>query len=81
MIEVAEVLVLSAGEVIATTGTEPRLTVTVAGVPAPKVFEHATVIRLPPIDSEELLVVALAEGLPPTVHVVPPGIEAFPLTV
>jgi hypothetical protein len=81
LIELAVVFVPSAGEVIATTGTEPRLTVTVAGVLVPNSLEQETVIVLAPVLRATLLVVALEVAVPFTVQVVPPGIEAEPLTV
>ncbi len=83
MIEAAVVFVLLAGEVIATTGTVPRLTVITAGVPAPKALEQATVMVLLPVLSAALLVDGLVEFVPLTVQVVPAGndVPPVPLTV
>ena len=69
-----------AGAVIATTGTTPRVTV-IAALPLPKTFAQATVIEFAPRASEKGLVVALEVLDPPSVHVVPFGIDAAPSTV
>lgn len=81
MIELAVVFVLFAGAVIATTGTLPRVTLTLAGVPAPNWLVQLTVSVLEPTLSGVLLLVALEEATPATVHPVPAGIEAAPPTV
>jgi hypothetical protein len=70
----------SAGAVIATTGATPRVTVT-AALLLPKGFVQATVIVFAPSASETGLAVALEVLDPPTVQVVPPGIDAAPSTV
>jgi hypothetical protein len=80
LIELAVVLVPSAGEVIATDGTLPRLTVT-DFVSVPNALEHTTVIVLAPSESETLLLVVLVDAALFTVQVVPLGIELPPLTV
>jgi len=77
---VAAVVLLSAGALIATTGTLPRMTVTGAD-PLPNVFEQATVMLLVPSDNATGLVTPLAELVAPTLQVVPPGIVVEPLTV
>ena len=80
MIDVAEVFVLLAGDVIATTGTPPRVTVTEAE-PGPNAFVHATVIVLAPTARVTELVAVLVDAAPLAVQVVPDGIVVAPLTV
>ena len=80
MIDAAVVLVLLAGEVIATIGAPPRLTVT-AALPLPKALVHATVIVFAPETSAAELVAVLVDAVPLTVHVVPDGIVVVALTV
>lgn len=76
----AEAMLAAAGEVIATTGGSPRLTDT-ATVLVPYWLVHATVIVFAPSCSGTGLTVALKVPAPPTVHVVPLGIDATPATV
>jgi hypothetical protein len=71
---------LFAGDVIATTGTLPRLTTTVC-VAEPKELVHVTGIVFAPSTSGTEFVLALAEAAPLTVHVVPAGIAVLPFTV
>ena len=68
------------GAVIATEGTTPRVTAT-AALPLPKALAQATVIVFAPSASENELTVALEVLEPPTVQVVPLGIDAAPSTV
>jgi hypothetical protein len=70
----------SAGAAIATTGATPRVTVD-AALPMPKEFAQATVIVLAPSVSETGFAVALEVLDPPTVQLVPLGIDAAPPTV
>jgi hypothetical protein len=79
-VEAAVVFSPSAGAVIATAGGSPRVTVT-EPEPVPKLLVQSTTIELAPIASEALLVVALPDAEPLTVQLVPPGIDAAPLTV
>lgn len=77
----AAVLWLFAGDVIATLGTLPRVTLTLEGLLAPKAFVQTRVIVFAPTESEKLFVLALPDATALSVQVVPPGIVALPLTV
>lgn len=81
MTALAAVFVPLLGEVIATLGTDPRLTVIGPADALPKAFVQLTVMLLAPVARLTLLVAPLAEAAPLTVQVVPPGIVAEPLTV
>lgn len=77
---VAVVFVPLLGEVTATTGVRPWLTV-IECCPDPKALLHATVtVFAPPLSATELVVAEL-DAAPATVQVVPPGIVGLPLTV
>ena len=71
----------SAGELIATVGAFPRLTITDAVADGPNALVQTTLIVLAPTTSETELVEVLVLLAPATVQVVPAGIVDPPLTV
>jgi hypothetical protein len=81
LIGVVVLLLLLAGDVIATTGGLPRTTVTVCVADAPNALVQTTGMLFVPSTSETELVVALVDDAPLTVQVVPAGIDAAPFTV
>jgi hypothetical protein len=80
LIGVVALLLLFAGDVITTVGTDPRLTVIVAAL-LPNALVHETLMVFAPVLSATELVVPPLDALPLTVQVVPPAIVAEPSTV
>ena len=71
---------LLAGDVIATAGALPRLTVIVA-LPGPNELVQVTVMVLAPTARATELVLGVVDAVPLTVQVVPDGIVVAPPTV